>query len=411
MCRLNCRTADVRHDCAEPALAHARGTARARVIRFERRNLAACRRAGPQGRVSSDPLPQRLFIYLHAAGARDAGRARWPQGTAARRATDRRSRGSDRVKVSSTRLFAPVKPAASFAFVHGRAPIAVREPNMLREATGRKVVRYRTAAHSVPRPRSNRLRLHEKPRHVSGLTATIEFYRRALEHHEQGSDRKAERCCRQALYLAPGYLPALELLQILWRLHPNLRLRRALSARILRVRGDVEALLAAPDAARRRSAHDPGGSRHPVRPSAAAAGYREELQALVAAEPPKPARRTGSILLFQLGELRLALPARVAAAVAPVLHIAHIPHRSGTVLLGVVAFRGEILPCCSLARLLDVAQSQSGAARMLILEESPWTPVGCAHRRCARHSADAGPERTQRRGSRAAGLALAERQL
>jgi chemotaxis-related protein WspD len=103
-------------------------------------------------------------------------------------------------------------------------------------------------------------------------------------------------------------------------------------------------------------------------------GYRDELQALVAERPTEPPRRTGSMLLFQLGELRLALPTRVASAVAPVLHIARIPHRSGTVLLGLAAFRGEILPCCSLNRILDLPQAaeptQSAAARTLILEES-----------------------------------------
>jgi chemotaxis-related protein WspD len=99
-------------------------------------------------------------------------------------------------------------------------------------------------------------------------------------------------------------------------------------------------------------------------------GYRDELQALMAEVPASGANRNGSVLLFQLGPLRLALPTRVASAVGPVLHIARIPHRSGTVLLGLVAFRGEILPCCSLARLLDVTQVQSGAARTLVLEES-----------------------------------------
>ena len=105
---------------------------------------------------------------------------------------------------------------------------------------------------------------------------------------------------------------------------------------------------------------------HPMPP-----GYRDELQALMAPEPAKPAPRRGSILLFQVGPLRLALPTRVTSAVSPVLHIARVPHRSGTVLLGLVAFRGEIVPCCSLARLLDVAQTETGAARMLILQESP----------------------------------------
>jgi len=99
--------------------------------------------------------------------------------------------------------------------------------------------------------------------------------------------------------------------------------------------------------------------------------YREELRQMMATPPPKPAPRTGSLLLFQLGPLKLALGTKVASAVSPVLHIARIPHRSGTVLLGLVAFRGDIVPCCSLARLLDVTQNETGAARMLMLEEGP----------------------------------------
>jgi chemotaxis signal transduction protein len=99
-------------------------------------------------------------------------------------------------------------------------------------------------------------------------------------------------------------------------------------------------------------------------------GYRDELMTLMAAEPPKPRQRKGTTLLFQLGQLRLALPVSFAFAVSPVLHIARIPHRSGTVLLGLVAFRGEILPCCSLASLMNVARNETSAARTLILEES-----------------------------------------
>ena len=103
-------------------------------------------------------------------------------------------------------------------------------------------------------------------------------------------------------------------------------------------------------------------------------GYRDELQALEAEPQAAVTRGAGSMLLFQLGEVRLALPTRVASAVAPVLHIARIPHRSGTVLLGLAAFRGEILPCCSLARILDLPssaeQTESAAARTLILQEA-----------------------------------------
>ncbi len=103
-------------------------------------------------------------------------------------------------------------------------------------------------------------------------------------------------------------------------------------------------------------------------------GYRDELQALEALPRPAYTRSRGSWLVFLLGDLRLALPASVASAVAPVLHIARVPHRSSTVLLGLCAFRGEILPCCSLSTLLGLgpaerASTQSG--RTLILEESP----------------------------------------
>ena len=112
-------------------------------------------------------------------------------------------------------------------------------------------------------------------------------------------------------------------------------------------------------------------------------GYRDELQALIAEPVEEPGRKEGSILLFQLGELRLALPTRIAFAVAPVLHIAPIPHRRETVLLGLVAFRGDILPCCSLARLLEVPQQPSGSPRTLFLEESAgrrWAvPVDAVH--------------------------------
>jgi len=102
-------------------------------------------------------------------------------------------------------------------------------------------------------------------------------------------------------------------------------------------------------------------------------GYRDELRVLEAELTRGTTHRGGTILLFQLGELRLALPTRVASAVAPVLHIARIPHRSGTVLLGVAAFRGEILPCCSLSRILDLpaaVEQSATTGRTLILEES-----------------------------------------
>ena len=104
-------------------------------------------------------------------------------------------------------------------------------------------------------------------------------------------------------------------------------------------------------------------------------GYRDEISELIAGRPAIRRVAMAPLCFFSRVELRLALPMRVAAAVAPVLHIARVPHRSGTVLLGLVAFHGDILPCCSLARLLDIPQeqvkSQIATARTLILEELP----------------------------------------
>jgi chemotaxis-related protein WspD len=100
-------------------------------------------------------------------------------------------------------------------------------------------------------------------------------------------------------------------------------------------------------------------------------GYRDELQALMAERPEDTSRATSSLLLFRVGTLNLAIATRTASAIAPVLHVARIPHRSGTVLLGLAAFRGQILPCCSLARLLNTERLPCSHSRTLILEESP----------------------------------------
>ncbi len=57
-------------------------------------------------------------------------------------------------------------------------------------------------------------------------------------------------------------------------------------------------------------------------------------------------------------------------AVTEPLHIAPIPHRTGTALLGLVAFEGEVLPCCALAPLLDLQDGMEAASKTLILQET-----------------------------------------
>jgi chemotaxis protein methyltransferase WspC len=192
------------------------------AIHFERRNLAEA------GALDGSPgyhliLCRNLFIYLHA-GAR-AVLARSLAGALVR--GGRLVLGSaDRVP-EVTEYFAPLKPASSFAFTHAPATKPAEAREGTRGGTGKAAS---TTAHAPA----------AKAKSAAIAPSAAEYYCRALEHHEHGNDRQAERRCRQALYLAPGYLPALELLEKLWRLHPNLRLRHALTARIRRVRSAAE---------------------------------------------------------------------------------------------------------------------------------------------------------------------------
>ena len=128
---------------------------------------------------------------------------------------------------------AGLSPAASFAFAH-RAPAAAVQPNVIERILSR--------LHIGPRPHSNRRPAPAIPEIPSQpvdaetlhLTAANDLLERALAHRQRGEMTKAERRCRQALYLAPNLLPAMELLQPLWDESPTLRLRRALRDRILR---------------------------------------------------------------------------------------------------------------------------------------------------------------------------------
>jgi chemotaxis protein methyltransferase WspC len=196
-----------------------------RRVRFERRNLAV---AGALGRepVYDLILCRNLFIYLHARARsiltdalsltlRPGGRLIIGNG--------------DRVS-ELNRRFVPLKPAAGFAFTHKQTVAS----NALIEMVPSPADAYGIDATDLaPRTELDR---------PSGSAA--EYYRRAVEYTECGNLRQAERRCRQALYLDPGHVAALELLDSLWRVHPSARLRRALQARIQRLRGALPNALA-----------------------------------------------------------------------------------------------------------------------------------------------------------------------
>ena len=200
-------------------------------VRFERRNLAE---AGALGEAPGYHLIlcRNLFIYLHPHARRTLAKSlatalipggRLVIGTA------------DRVEELASR-FSPVRPASSFALVlkesKQREPLpapAIRA-DAAQEGPSQS---YSTATARLP---------VSHPRAAPVALGAAELYQSAVHHQENGNLRKAERRCRQALYLEPDFLPALELLQLFWLQQPKLRLRNALRDRILRARAAAQEL-------------------------------------------------------------------------------------------------------------------------------------------------------------------------
>ncbi len=100
-------------------------------------------------------------------------------------------------------------------------------------------------------------------------------------------------------------------------------------------------------------------------------GYADELAAVLARVPDEEPGFTATMLVFRVAALTLAIPSRMLAAVSRTLQPYPLPHRRSGPVLGLVAHRGEVIPCCSLVRLMGVADAAaSGAqARTLILQD------------------------------------------
>jgi len=76
------------------------------------------------------------------------------------------------------------------------------------------------------------------------------------------------------------------------------------------------------------------------------------------------------MLEFRIADLPLAIASRWVKAVSPPLTVCPVPHRDNTAFLGLVAYAGEVIPCCSLARILGAADSTQGKeARTIVLEQ------------------------------------------
>lgn len=86
-----------------------------------------------------------------------------------------------------------------------------------------------------------------------------------------------------------------------------------------------------------------------------------------------------SIIIFRLGDERLALPVRLLQEVTHLCAIHTLPHRSNDLFLGLVNIRGEILLCASLSHLLSLetptnTPSSHSLKRMLVVgqKDSKW---------------------------------------
>jgi len=102
------------------------------------------------------------------------------------------------------------------------------------------------------------------------------------------------------------------------------------------------------------------------------AGYAAEWTEILAQPMPEESENKDSMLEFRIASLPLAIASRYVKAVTSPLVVCPVPHRDNTAFLGLVAFAGDIIPCCSLARILGAADSTKGAeARTIVLEQRP----------------------------------------
>jgi chemotaxis-related protein WspD len=103
------------------------------------------------------------------------------------------------------------------------------------------------------------------------------------------------------------------------------------------------------------------------------ADYLRHWTKLVALERSFTAAEMCSVVVFRIGDERLALPSGILREIADLRTIHTLPHRRTQTILGLVAIRGELLVCVSLRPILGLAPSgerpsgPKGAKRRLLV--------------------------------------------
>lgn len=107
-------------------------------------------------------------------------------------------------------------------------------------------------------------------------------------------------------------------------------------------------------------------------------GYLEDWTRLLTLEKEAPPSDTRSVVVFQLGSECLALPTALFKEAAEVRVVHRIPHRSSSILKGLVNIGGELLLCVSIGDLLELeaaegtgsASKHTGYKRMAVVDRS-----------------------------------------
>lgn len=106
--------------------------------------------------------------------------------------------------------------------------------------------------------------------------------------------------------------------------------------------------------------------------------YLSEWTALLAANKEIESAGTTSIVAFRLADEWLALKTRAFKEVVLYRSIHKIPHRSNSVLLGIVNVRGELLLCASLSHIVGIEEAEQAdskreaavSRRMIVIEHA-----------------------------------------
>jgi chemotaxis-related protein WspD len=117
--------------------------------------------------------------------------------------------------------------------------------------------------------------------------------------------------------------------------------------------------------------------------------YRRDWTERFAKDEEKRATRTRSALLFRLGDEWLGISSRFVSEITQMRTVHSLPHKSGTLVKGLVNIRGELKICVSIGQLLGLEKAREAHCsdheiheRMILIEkdgESFVFPVSEVH--------------------------------